>query len=42
MNIPNRKSNLKNRTNYFTAMTFSFTPDAKLINVKIPTNLIYG
>jgi hypothetical protein len=28
---------LKNRTNYFTAMTFSFTPDAKLINVKIPT-----
>jgi hypothetical protein len=28
---------LKNTTNYSPAMTFSFTPDAKLINVKIPT-----
>jgi hypothetical protein len=28
---------LKNRTNYFTAMTFSFTPDGKLLKVKIPT-----
>jgi hypothetical protein len=28
---------LKNTTNYSTAMTFSFTPDAKLINVKITT-----
>jgi hypothetical protein len=28
---------LKNTTNYSTAMTFSFTADAKLINVKIPT-----
>jgi hypothetical protein len=37
MNIPNRKPYLKNRTNYFTAMTFPFTPDMKLKNVKIPT-----
>jgi hypothetical protein len=30
---------LKNTTNYSTAMTFSFTPDAKLINVKIKLDL---